>query len=191
MNTSVGSKHFQNMVKPPEFPASYRQFTMDYAKAGDVADLTAIVARVFDEYGWVFSAEEELLDFIRFEEYYGSTPGGPGRPRLFSIRMDSGRICGVIALKFNEEGACLSRVYIDDDLRGQGVGTWMITRVLDLAASEGIDHIHLWTDTQFTGAHRLYERLGFTMTRIIRSLHDRNHCFEWKMEMALRTSKAV
>ena len=37
------------------------------------------------------------------------------------------RICGVIALKYNHEGACLSRVYLDEDVRGKGVGRWMIT----------------------------------------------------------------
>jgi putative acetyltransferase len=169
------------MAKPPEFPVHYRDFVMDLARADQIPQLTAIVARVFEEYGWEFSASLELPDFEDFRAYYGDNRQEAGKPRVFAIQSATGRICGVIALKFNEEGACLSRVYIDNDLRGRGIGTWMIQQVLDLAKSEGITSIHLWTDTQFTGAHRLYERMGFSMTRVIRSLHDINHCFEWKM----------
>jgi len=154
---------------------------MDLARPDEIPALGNIVERVFHEYGWVFRLEDELPDFVNFHGYYGLNAMKAGRPRLFTIRLDGERICGVIALKYNHEGACLSRVYLDEDVRGKGVGRWMIQHVLDLAESEGVDQVHLWTDTQFLGAHRLYKRLGFEMTSLLKPLHDQNRCFEWKM----------
>lgn len=169
------------MSKSPEFPAYYRGFSMKLSESRDLPELGAIVERVFHEYGWVFSLPAELPDFLDFEAHYVGNTMKPGSPRLFTIRTENDRICGVIALKYNKEGACLSRVYVDENLRGQGIGKWMIQQILDLAVFEGEPHIHLWTDTKFLGAHRLYKRLGFTMTTTLKPLHDTNRCFEWKM----------
>lgn len=185
IQTPVHNSIIQNMAKKPEFPAKLRDYTMDYAREDQIPALTSIVERVFHEYGWQFSAAVEVPDFEEFNSYYANNLPEIGKPVLFAITSANNRVCAVIALKYDEEGACLSRVYVDADLRGEGIGTWMIQQVLDLAVFLGVSAIHLWTDTQFVGAHRLYERLGFTMTRVIRPLHDINHCFEWKMKKQL------
>jgi len=39
--------------------------------------------------------------------------------------------------------------------------------------------VHLWTDTRFTDAHRLYERLGYARLDETRALHDRSGTVEY------------
>lgn len=46
--------------------------------------------------------------------------------------------------------------------RGLGVGTALVERCLDRARSEGHRRMVMCSATYMTGAHRIYERLGFT-----------------------------
>jgi GNAT superfamily N-acetyltransferase len=105
--------------------------------------------------------------------------------RISSPEAASGDIVGCIALKFNAEGPYLSRVYLRREVRGLGLGRWMSAQMLHIARKQGFLRIHLWTDTRFEDAHRMYQKLGFTFTGDIRSLHDINNTFEWKMEASL------
>lgn len=151
------------------------------AQASDLSALTEIIRSVFVEYEWIFVASDELPDFVDFETFYG-TNEGDRNPRLFAIEAKStGRIVGCIALKYNSEGPYLSRVYLHKSARGKGLGKWMVEVVMDVAKNEEYESIHLWTDTRFEAAHHLYRKLGFKGGNALRSLHDVNHSFEWKM----------
>ncbi|MCH8495170.1 MAG: GNAT family N-acetyltransferase [Balneolales bacterium] len=168
-----------------KFNATYLDFELRLASQDDIPALTRIIEDVFIEYGWIFVAKDELPDFLDFDVYFESNTMQPGKPRLFKVERttDGGksRICGCIALKFNIEGAYLSRVYLQENVRGKGVGQWIVEEVMGISRVEGGTEMHLWTDTRFEAAHRLYEKLGFAKTNEIRSLHDINNSFEWKM----------
>ncbi len=164
----------------PEFG----NFTMRPSQIGDIPRLTSIICGVFDEYGWIFVAQDELPDFVDFATYYSN----PNQARLFTIEERSDgkmSIVGCIGLKVNAEGAYLSRVYLDKSVRGKGLGKYMVLQTLKLAREDGFTSVHLWTDTRFTDAHGLYERIGFTHTGDLRSLHDTNKSFEWKYRISL------
>jgi len=139
--------------------------------------MSAIIRDVFDEYGWVFVEHDELPDFVHYNVYYSD----PQRARLYALTDSQGTILGCIGLKVNAHGAYLSRVYLRQSHRGLGLGKWMTARVMHIAVIDGFKSLHLWTDTRFVGAHRMYERLGFQMSGELRSLHDVNHSFEYKM----------
>lgn len=168
-----------------KFNASYLDFKLRLANQDDIPALIRVIEEVFIEYGWIFVAKDELPDFLDFENYFKSNTMQPGIPRLFTVERstDGGkpRICGCIALKYNYEGAYLSRVYLQENVRGRGAGQWIVEEVMGISRLEGGAEMHLWTDTRFEAAHRLYEKLGFTKTNEIRSLHDINNSFEWKM----------
>jgi ribosomal protein S18 acetylase RimI-like enzyme len=48
--------------------------------------------------------------------------------------------------------------------RGKGVGTALTTRCVELAREAGCTAVRLSTQPEMTGAHRIYERLGFVRT---------------------------
>lgn len=167
------------------FNASYLDFKLRLASQDDIPALIRVIEDVFIEYGWDFVAKDELPDFLDYENYFESNTMQPGKPRLFSVERASDgvkpRICGCIALKYNAEGAYLSRVYLQENVRGKGAGQWIVEEVMGISRLEGSAEMHLWTDTRFEAAHKLYEKLGFVKTNEIRSLHDINNSFEWKM----------
>lgn len=154
----------------------YKDFILRKASGEDIPALIDIIKSVFDEYGWVFVAEDELPDFVHFERVFSD----PSKARLFALEKD-GKLVGCAGLKFNDEGPYLSRVYLLRAYRGQGLGKWMSRKMVAMAMDEGYSSVHLWTDTRFIDAHHMYLSIGFRMTRELRSLHDTNNSFEWKM----------
>jgi len=149
----------------------------------DIPTLSRIIEEVFSEYGWVFVEADEVPDFVNFPTYYGDA----SKARLFTIasNVEEPAIAGCIALKFNQEGPYLSRVYLSKEFRGIGLGKWMTHEVISIVREEGYPSIHLWTDTRFLDAHGMYKSIGFSQTPDLRSLHDVNTSFEYKMVLNL------
>lgn len=50
---------------------------------------------------------------------------------------------------------------VDPSARGRGIGTLLTQFVVDLARSRGLSRVVMNSGPRMTGAHRLYERLGF------------------------------
>jgi GNAT superfamily N-acetyltransferase len=97
-----------------------------------------------------------------------------GRARLAEIlvaRDGSGRIVGAVAfvpsgefgeILASEEEAGFRMLSVDRSARGQGIGELLVRACLDRARATGKRRMVLSTDVRMVGAHRLYERLGFT-----------------------------
>ncbi|MCR2801934.1 GNAT family N-acetyltransferase [Microbacterium sp. zg-Y818] len=119
-----------------------------------------------------------------FRDHWGSLPstnetwqkfvGGPLlRPDLSTLALDGDRIVAFCLGSVNEEDwAALgaSHVYIDligvvRSHRGRGLAPLVIAEALRAAAAAGLEKAVLDVDTESpTGAHSLYERLGFAAT---------------------------
>jgi len=90
-----------------------------------------------------------------------------------------GHIVAMVGWAPTDEGTGeLKRLYIDAAARGQGLGTGLVGMVVDTVRSWGRSQVELWSDTRFTDAHRLYERLGFVRTGETRELHDPSNSTE-------------
>jgi putative acetyltransferase len=162
------------------FNSKTHTFRFRSAVSSDIRILSKIIEGVFTEYSWVYVESDEVPDFVNFEDYYKNESVA----RLFTIETtgeENSVIVGCIALKFNREGPYLSRVYLEKGFRGVGLGKWMTNQVVDMVRKEGYSGIHLWTDTRFLDAHAMYKRIGFCQTSDLRSLHDINTSFEFKM----------
>jgi GNAT superfamily N-acetyltransferase len=175
------------MQNNESFNKLYDGFRLRPATEGESAELIEVVREVFVEYGWIFDATDELPDFVQFDKYYAGNVPAKDKPFLCAVDMPDkqGAVAGCIALKFDHEGPCLSRVYLRKQYRGRGVGKWMVREYMEMLRLQGYGSLHLWTDTRFVPAHRMYEKVGFRMAGEIRSLHDINRSFEWKMVISL------
>ena len=83
---------------------------------------------------------------------------------FWTARLD-GDAVGCVALKELTAGSAeLKSMRTSAVARGRGIGTALLTVVLDEARSRGYRSVSLETGTQafFGPAHRLYERYGFT-----------------------------
>ena len=58
----------------------------------------------------------------------------------------------------------IEAVRVDSSLRGQGIGEWMLNKVLALAKAKGCRIVQLTTNKKRTDALRFYEKLGFKAT---------------------------
>ena len=83
-------------------------------------------------------------------------------------------------------GTCeLKRLYVDRVARRRGLGAALVAVVEAWARQQGAAHVELWSDTRFTDAHRLYERLGYADSGARRDLHDPSHTSEIHMARTL------
>lgn len=145
----------------------------------DIPELITIVSEVFDEYGFIFDVNNELPDFVHFNEYYRN----PDRT-LYVVEYEK-IIAGCGALKLNENGGMITRVYLRKKCRGHGLGKILVNHLVDMAKKARVPHVCLWTDTRFTVAHNLYKSLGFKQTTRRRPLNDVNDSYEIYFKMNL------
>lgn len=156
---------------------------LQIAPAGrsEAAEVIELIHRVFDEYGFSWEPQEEFWDLLADDFPYTEPRGAlwvarrPARPR----------VVGSVAAELLAGGTVeLHRLYLDTKLRGLGHGRRLILHALNWAKARGCHHCLLWSDTNFTDAHRLYERLGFRQTAA-RTLNDANQSIEYCFERAL------
>lgn len=125
-----------------------------------------------------------------FRDHWGSLPSPPERwaqfadgpflrPDLSTLALVDGRVVAFCIASVNEEDwAALGapNTYIDligvvRDFRGHRLAPAVVARTLQAARSAGLEQAVLDVDTESkTGAHALYERLGFRATQRSRAL---------------------
>jgi ribosomal protein S18 acetylase RimI-like enzyme len=79
----------------------------------------------------------------------------------------------------------LKSLYVAGPARRRGLGAELTTLVETTAVERGATEITLWSDTRFTDAHRLYERLGYRRTGRQRDLHDLSNTTEYEFARQL------
>ena len=127
------------------------------AVAPEVIDL---LARIWQEYGFIWDPETEFPDLFRFDTHYT-----PPRGAFWVVRDDTGRLVGSIGIeRVDDRTAEIHRLYLDAELRGRRLGRALVEVVLDWCRAHEIRRIILWSDTRFDRAHRLYARMGFVQT---------------------------
>jgi GNAT superfamily N-acetyltransferase len=147
----------------------------------DAQELFGLLALCFADYpGCFVDPHDDLKDLLRPEQSF-PPPGG-----FFTIEDERGRVGACAALDFPEQGVAeLHRVYVRPDLQRRGLGRRLSEAMLARAAEAGATRMILYSDTRFTGAHAMYQRLGFTRVGEVRALGDISGSHEYRFERAL------
>jgi putative acetyltransferase len=149
------------------------------ATPDDEAGILAVIEGVFAEYGFIFDPRADFPDILSFDASYGETGAA------FFVVEEEGRIAGTIAIALHPPVAAeIKRLYVRAGARGRGLGRELVRTAIAWAREQGARRIELWTDTRFTLAHRLYQRLGFTRGGE-RPLHDVNRSLEYEYTLEL------
>ena len=86
----------------------------------------------------------------------------------------------------HDEGLCeLKKLYLLPRARGRGLALQLVTLVERFSAARGATRVHLWSDTRFRTAHRLYERLGYVRRPEVRARGDVSQSLEFHYEKQL------
>lgn len=121
----------------------------------------AEVLAIFREY--VLSPTVDL-SFQEYETEFAALPGSYAAPRgRLLLAREAGRVVACACLRpINHENCEMKRVYVRPAARGQGLGKYLVLRLLEEARQAGYRRIHLDVLPEFKAAQALYRRLGFT-----------------------------
>jgi len=135
------------------------------------ADLPAIVAMLADDP--LGAAREEFADPLPavYLEAFAALERDPNQ--FLAIVEAGGQIVGTLQLSFipglSRRGAwrgLIESVRIASSFRGQRIGEQMIRWAIAQCRERGCKLVQLTTDKSRVDAHRFYDRLGFTASRI-------------------------
>jgi putative acetyltransferase len=151
------------------------------ARDEDAQDLFGLLALCFAEYpGCYIDPHEDLAD-LRAPARAFPQPGA-----FWVVEDGRGRVSACVAFDMPaSDTAELNRLYVRPDARRGGLGAHLVRIVEDAGRERGGAQMVLWSDTRFTDAHRLYERLGYRPTGDARELGDISRSRELRFEKAL------
>ena len=146
------------------------------ARDSDGPELITIIGDTFAEYpGCVLDVDREEPWLRAPATAYAELDGAIW---VYADGAD-GPVVAVGAGKRSGEGLDeLKSMYVAARARRQGLAADLVAQVDSWVASRG-HRIHLWTDTRFLDAHRLYESLGYRRTDEVRELHDLSNTSEF------------
>jgi putative acetyltransferase len=152
------------------------------AEDGDAQDLFGLLSLCFAEYpGCFVDPHGDLPDLRRPGASF--VPGGGG---FWVVEDEGGRVCACVAVDFPEaRTAVLHRLYVRPDRRRRGLGELLVRLVEGEARRRAAQKVFFWSDTRFTGAHRLYRRLGYAGGEVTRDLGDISSSVEYRFEKGL------
>ena len=138
-------------------------------RAANVSDLDAICRLLI----LLFEQEADFEpDYERQVRGVQAILSHPERGR-FLVVTESGHVVGVVSLQFLESTALGGRVALLEDMiihpnrRGQGLGKQLLSKALTHAQEQGCLRVTVLTDHDNRLAQALYEKLGFTRSRMI------------------------
>lgn len=127
------------------------------ADNSDSERILALVSTVLDEFGLEAAPQTTDSDLLNIEESY-LKPGG-----TFDVLENSeGAIVGTVGLYPITATVCeLRKMYFVPQLRGVGLGKYVLQYILDRARELGFHRVVLETSSKLEAANHLYARFGF------------------------------
>ena len=88
-----------------------------------------------------------------------------GKKRYYCIAEEDGRVVGGIGLAefdFFDDCAEMQKLYLDDSVKGKGIGYRLIGKIEEKALELGYKKLYLETHTSLQAAIHIYEKCGYT-----------------------------
>ena len=145
----------------------------------DILPIIKLITDVWAEYDCPLEIGDEEKHLLAPGDYFRARNGE------FWVVENNNEIIGTVAVMFvNAETAELKSLYVRRDYRRKGLGADLTELVIKFARAKDAKEIILWSDTRFTKAHRLYEKLGFEKVGE-RELNDLNNSKEVGFKLKL------
>jgi putative acetyltransferase len=152
------------------------------ARDDDADGLITLIGGVFAEYpGCLLDVDGEIPELRRIASAFRAWRGE------FWIVEEGRQIvaCVGYSQSGDSDAVELRKLYVRRDQRRKGLGRALCDRVEHAAHALRASRIELWSDTRFTDAHRLYEKLGFVRGPETRPLHDISNTIEYYYSRSL------
>lgn len=106
---------------------------------------------------------------------------------LFVLRLPGCRVAGFCTCWIVGDELHINTLAVDHPYRGAGLGTYLMSEVLRLAADAGARRATLEVRTSNVAARRLYERLGFQLGGVRRGYYtapEEDALILWREQLA-------
>jgi len=132
------------------------QMNIRPATQADVSQIVKLIGEVWAEYDCVLDTSVEEKYLLTPAEYFHARNGE------FWVVEEGGEIVATVAVMMNDAATAeLKSLYVNKNVRKHGLGQRLTEMAIAFAREKGAAEMVMWSDTRFTSAHRLYERLGF------------------------------
>lgn len=136
----------------------YKQFQIRSWQPGDRTVAAAVIESVLAEYGLNWDPVDADRDVIEVEQAYHHTGGE------FWIIAHSDKIVGTAGyypVSRGNHAVEIRKMYLLPEVRGQGLGTFLLKQLEDAIAERHFSEIWIETASVLTAAVQLYERNGY------------------------------
>ncbi|MGK7901732.1 MAG: GNAT family N-acetyltransferase [Hormoscilla sp.] len=140
--------------------SKYKDFLIRDWHEADRASVIAVISSVLEEYGLQWEPEGADMDAIEVEKYYWQAGGE------FWIVEYVHQLVGTAAYyptSRGENAVEIRKMYLLPDVRGQGLGTFLIKELERAIASRHFQEIWIQTCSVLTAAIKLYESNGYKL----------------------------
>ena len=144
---------------------------------GDAPALIRLVETLYRDYpGCVLLVDAEEPELRRPASAYA--PEGD-----WWVAEREGEVVASVAVRpsaYRSGWGELRKLYVERQTQGQGLGAALLAFAEREMAARGWRDLHLWTDSRFDAAHRLYERAGWHRQALTRLLGDASRTTEFE-----------
>ncbi len=136
---------------------TFDQFVIRQADNKDTYYIKEVVFTVLREYGLTPDETGRDRDLSDIERFYTENNG------VFSVVINvENEIVGTFGLYSIDRNICeLRKMYLRKDLRGKGIGNFMLKSAISIAIEKGFRKIFLETISPLKEAIALYKKYGF------------------------------
>lgn len=139
----------------PSSRAIPTDFSYRRATSGDRDEIVALVYSALKEFGLVPEPKGVDADLENVESSYSDG--------YFGVIEHNGKIVTTYALfHIDNSVAEIRKMYAKPEVRGKGLGRWMVNHLIEIAKHNDYRTIELETASPLVDAIALYKKLGFT-----------------------------
>jgi len=143
----------------------------------DAAALIALVDTLYRDYpGCILLVEQEEPELLAPARAYAPDGG-------WWVAEGEGRLLASVAVRpsaYRPGWGELRKLYVDGRAQGRGLGQALLAFAEAEMDLRGWRRRHLWTDSRFDAAHRLYTRAGWHRRPLTRMLDDASNTTEFE-----------
>ena len=159
----------QRLLEPTEGQPAGEPYTIRPLRTGDLGWITHRQGILYaQEYGWDGTYEalvaEILAGFVKSFD--------PHAEYGWVAERDHEIIGSVFLVRASPSLAKLRLLYVEPTARGLGLGRRLVQECVEFARAKGYRTLTLWTNDVLVSARRIYESVGFRLTK-----EERHHSF--------------
>jgi Sortase and related acyltransferases len=106
-----------------------------------------------DYYVEKYQSEEAIREQIKSEGY------------LYSFIMSEGKKVGYFSIRSEEDALLISKLYLEEDHRGKGLGSQALDSIIEYGRSAGMKYSYLHVNKNNVASIEIYKSKGFLISR--------------------------